>query len=69
VMAEAGISGPRATPKGLRHGFALAILEADSPVPLHILRDLLGHSPTKTTEIYDKAVGAKKRRMVLNACV
>jgi len=32
VMAEAGISGPQATPKGLRHGFALAMLEADSPV-------------------------------------
>jgi len=31
-MAEAGISGSQATPKGLRHGFALAMLEADSPV-------------------------------------
>lgn len=67
-MAEAGISSPQATtPKGLRHGFAIAMLEADSPVPFHILRDFLGNSPTKTTEIYDRAVGVEKRRMVLNA--
>jgi len=66
VMAEARISGPQATPKVLRNGFVLAMLDADSPVLFHILRDLLGHSPIKTTENYDKAVGAEKRRMVLN---
>jgi len=67
VMAAAGITGPQGSPKGLRHSFAIAMLEADPPVPLNILADLLGHSSTKTTEIYLQAVGAEKRKMVLNA--
>jgi len=29
------------TPKGLRYRFAIAMLKADSPMPLHILRDFL----------------------------
>ncbi len=66
-MATAGIVGPQATPKGLSHGFAIAMLEADPPVPLNILANLMGHSTTKTTKIHLKAVGAEKRNMVMNA--
>ena len=66
-MAAAGIIGPQATAKGLRHGFAIAMLEASPPVPLNILAGLLGHSSTKTTKIYLQAVGAEKRKIVLTA--
>jgi site-specific recombinase XerD len=47
--------GLQATGKGLRHAFAL--LAGDSPLPLNILRDLLGHTETSTTEIYMQCVG------------
>lgn len=67
VMAAAGIEGPQATAKGLRHGFGIAMLSGDKPLPLNVLRDLLGHTDTKTTEIYLQAVGAEKRQLVMQA--
>ena len=67
VMLQAGIEGPQATAKGLRHGFGIAMLSGEKPLPLNILRDLLGHSDTKTTEIYLQAVGVEKRQLVMQA--
>ncbi|SCN46711.1 phage integrase [methanotrophic endosymbiont of Bathymodiolus azoricus (Menez Gwen)] len=67
VMARAGIKGKQATSNGLRHGFGIAILSGEKALPLNILRDLMGHSDTKITEIYISAIGAEKRKMVMNA--
>lgn len=57
VMNRAGIEGKQATGKGLRHGFGVAMVTAKKPLPLHILSQLMGHSDTKTTEIYLQVVG------------
>ncbi|BES73919.1 hypothetical protein RE428_49370 (plasmid) [Marinobacter nanhaiticus D15-8W] len=54
-------------PEGLRHGFAIALLTGARPIPLTVLRDLLGHTDIKTTEIYLQAVGREKRDMVMQA--
>lgn len=59
VMERAGIEGPQATPKGLRHGFAVAALEAG--VPMNLVQRWLGHTHWQTTAIYADFVGAEER--------
>jgi integrase len=59
LMAAAGIAGARASPRGLRHGFAIAALQAGVPVTL--LQRWLGHSRLSTTAIYAAAVGPEER--------
>lgn len=61
VMAEAGIAGPWANPRGLRHGFAVAALE--SGVPITLVQRWLGHSSLRTTAIYTEVVGQEERRL------
>jgi integrase/recombinase XerD len=60
-MELAGISGPQASPKGLRHGFGIGVLEAG--VPINLLKRWLGHSRLSTTEIYADAVGEEERAL------
>lgn len=67
VMNRAKIYGKRATGKGLRHGFGVAMVTAKKPLPLHVLSQLMGHSDTKTTEIYLQVVGEEKRQLVADA--
>jgi integrase len=67
VMSRAGIEGKQATGKGLRHGFGVAMVTARKPLPLHVLSQLMGHSDTKTTEIYLQVVGEEKRQLVTDA--
>jgi len=67
VMARAGIEGAQAMPKGLRHGYAIALFSGEKPAPLNIVSELLGHTDIETTQIYLKAVGAEKRKLVLQA--
>lgn len=59
VMARAGITGPQATAKGLRHGFAIAAVQAD--VPLNLVQRWLGHAQLSTTAIYTSAFGPEER--------
>jgi integrase len=59
VMAAAQIEGPQATPKGLRHGFAVGALQAG--VPITLVRRWLGHARLSTTEIYAEAIGAEEQ--------
>lgn len=61
LLHEADIRGPQANPKGLRHGFGVAAIEAR--VPLHIVARWLGHSNTQTTEIYTQAVAIEERKI------
>jgi len=59
VMAMAGISGPQASPKGLRHGFGVAAVQAG--IPLNMVQKWLGHAQLSTTAIYADAVGAEEQ--------
>ena len=58
VMSEAGITGPQATPKGLRHGYGIHAVR--SGVQLHMLQKWMGHAGMSTTAIYANAVGQEE---------
>ena len=59
-MQAAGIkSGPHATPKGFRHGFGVAAVQAG--IPLNLVQRWLGHAQLSTTAIYADALGAEER--------
>jgi len=61
VMAAAGIDTRQrhGTAKGLRHGFAIAALAKDVPLP--IVQKMMGHADIKTTAIYLDAIGLERR--------
>ena len=59
VMKKANVEGVQATPKGLRHGFAIHCLEKQ--VPLNILSKWMGHSSLEVTAIYANALGEEER--------
>ena len=59
AMRAARIDGVQATPKGLRHGFAVGALQ--NGVPINIVSRWLGHANLRTTAIYAEAVGAEER--------
>lgn len=59
VMDDAGIVGPQATPKGLRHAFGVCAIQ--SKVPLNMVQRWLGHADIKTTSIYTSAMGPEER--------
>ena len=61
VMRQAGIAGPQASPRGLRHGFAIAALQAG--VPLTLLQRWMGHSRLSTTAIYLAVSGPEEREL------
>lgn len=54
-MDLAGIEGAPASPKGLRHAFAVEALKAG--VPINLVKRWLGHSRLETTVVYTEAVG------------
>jgi integrase/recombinase XerD len=49
TMRRAGIAGPLACPKGLRHGFG--IRAADRSVPTNLIQRWMGHASATTTAI------------------
>ncbi|WP_415404127.1 tyrosine-type recombinase/integrase [Tateyamaria sp. SN3-11] len=55
VMRRAEISGPKACPKGLRHGYAARATMTG--VPAHMLQKWMGHASMKTTAIYATLLG------------
>ena len=61
VMEEAGLSGPQACPKGLRHGFGVQAVSAG--IPLNLVQRWLGHAQLSTTAIYANAVGAEEQNI------
>jgi len=61
VMARAEIEGAMATTKGLRHGLGIAL--AMNKVSATDIKSILGHSDTKTTEIYTRAIGSELREL------
>ena len=62
VMAAAGITGVRASPRGLRHSFG--VMAIAKGVPLNIVQKLLGHSSIDSTAIYADAIGPEERAIV-----
>jgi integrase/recombinase XerD len=59
VMQAAGLDGPHASPKGLRHGFGVSAVSAG--IPLNLVQKWLGHAQLSTTAIYADAVGAEEK--------
>lgn len=59
VIEQAGLEGVKASPKGLRHGFAIACL--DKGIPLNLVQKWMGHSSITTTAIYANATGEEER--------
>jgi integrase/recombinase XerD len=53
VMMAAGLDGPHASPKGLRHGFGVAAVSAG--IPFNLIQKWLGHAQLTTTAIYANA--------------
>jgi integrase len=60
-MARAGITGGMASPKGLRHGFAVACLTQKIPLPT--VQRWLGHARLETTAIYLEVSGDEEREL------
>jgi len=58
-LHNAGIVGPPATPKGLRHAFGVETLQ--SGVPINLVKKWLGHARLETTEVYTNAVGNEEQ--------
>jgi site-specific recombinase XerD len=61
VMQMAGIRGTQASPKGLRHGFGVAAVQAH--IPLNLVQRWLGHAQLSTTAIYAEAVGQEEQEI------
>lgn len=61
VLRKIGIDGPRASPKALRHGFAIEAIQAG--VPLNIVQRWLGHASMATTAIYTSAIGPEELKL------
>lgn len=59
--------GGEATWKGLRHGFGVALVTVNPPVPLHVISQLMGHSDSQTTEIYLQVLGEERHSLMMNA--
>jgi integrase/recombinase XerD len=64
-MAEAGLTGAKATPKGLRHAFAIDNLSKE--VPLTTISKWLGHANIDTTKIYLDFIGPEERALARRA--
>ncbi len=58
-MRSAGLFGPAATPKGLRHAFGVSAFQAN--IPPHIVQRWLGHASLRTTAIYGDVSGREER--------
>jgi integrase/recombinase XerD len=62
IMQAAGLSGPHASPKGLRHGFGVAAVFAG--IPLNLLQKWLGHAQlTTSTAIYANATSTEEKNI------
>jgi len=61
VMKSVGLSGPKASPKGLRHAFGVhAVL---CKVQVHIISKWMGHASVETTAIYGTVLGPEEQEV------
>lgn len=61
IFKEAGINGKMASPKGLRHGFAINALS--KKIQINMVQKWMGHSHISTTSIYANAIGEEERNI------
>jgi integrase/recombinase XerD len=61
LMEIAGITGPQATPKGLRHQFGVHAI--GQKIPEGTLQRWMGHAKGSSTQIYTFTVGAEERAL------
>lgn len=59
AMVAAGISGPQATARGLRHGFG--VVNAEESISGALTQRWMGHARLETTAIYQHVVGREER--------
>jgi integrase/recombinase XerD len=59
VMTTAGITGPHACSKGLRHGFGVRAISEG--ISLNMVQKWLGHAHITTTVVYTDAVGEEEQ--------
>lgn len=62
VMVCAGVDGPQASPKGLRHKFGVAGIT--QKIPEAAMQDFMGHAKASSTRIYTRVVGPERRALV-----
>lgn len=62
AMADAGINGSHASPKGLRHAFG--VRAAMAKVPVSVIQVWMGHSFVSTTGIYLAVGGSEERDLM-----
>jgi len=62
AMKDAGITGGKASPKGLRHSMGVSL--ALDKVPTNVIGEILGHTATESTLIYLQIVGKERRGMI-----
>jgi site-specific recombinase XerD len=62
VMAAAGITGKKASSRGLRH--SMGVMLAIDKVPVNVIQEVLGHASIRNTMIYLDIVGDERRQMV-----
>jgi integrase/recombinase XerD len=60
-MKAARINGAMASPKGLRHGFAVACIQEN--IALTVVKNWMGHARLETTAIYLNVMGQEERAM------
>jgi len=61
LMQLAAVDGPAASSRGLRHGFG--IRAATCSIPTGITQRWMGHSDSRTTSIYQVALGDEERML------
>jgi integrase len=61
AMRNAGIHGPMASPKGLRHSFGVRAVSRNIPLPL--IQRWMGHARATTTAIYLEVVDDEERQL------
>ena len=62
VMKEAGITGKKASSRGLRH--SMGVMLALDKVPANVIQNILGHAAIKNTLIYLQVIGEERRQMI-----
>lgn len=60
IMVDAKIHGIQASPKGIRHSFAVHCITKNIPLPL--IKKWMGHASISTTAIYLDIVGLEERK-------
>jgi len=64
-MAQANITGSKATPKGLRHSFAVGCSRSGLSIP--DIQVLMGHSSPITTSIYLAVMPEELRELIIKS--